>query len=71
MGIILGGYDQRDGKISYHLGEACKEAWLCSNVDKCSKRFTYCGTAGDATYCIEEASSALLLKGNNDKEPQF
>ncbi|GJS07555.1 hypothetical protein Tco_0364351 [Tanacetum coccineum] len=21
MGIILGGYDQRDGKISYHLGE--------------------------------------------------
>ncbi|GKD13267.1 hypothetical protein Tco_1197674, partial [Tanacetum coccineum] len=29
------------------------------------------GTAGDATYCIEEASSALLLKGNNDKEPQF
>ncbi|GJZ46384.1 proteasome subunit beta type-7-A [Tanacetum coccineum] len=31
----------------------------------------YCGTAGDATYCIEEASSALLLKGNNDKEPQF
>ncbi|GKD25960.1 proteasome subunit beta type-7-A-like protein, partial [Tanacetum coccineum] len=29
----------------------------------------YCDTAGDATYCIEEASSALLLKGNNDKEP--
>ncbi|GKD81635.1 hypothetical protein Tco_1348474, partial [Tanacetum coccineum] len=30
----------------------------------------FCGTAGDATYCIEEASSAFL-KGNNDKEPQF